>query len=79
MPRHQLPDFASLSEVVSPRILEAARVASRAMTERGVRHALIGGLAVGAWGYLRATKGVDFVVGRTNQETGCATCSTSCS
>jgi hypothetical protein len=39
------------------------RTASSKLTELGVRHALVGGLAVGAWGHPRATKGVDFLVG----------------
>ena len=39
------------------------RVASARLTELGVRHVLVGGLAVGAWGHARATKHVDFLVG----------------
>ena len=36
---------------------------SRALSERGIRHVIVGGLAVGANGYPRATKVVDFLVG----------------
>jgi hypothetical protein len=36
--------------------------ASRALDELGVGHALVGALAVGAHGWPRATKGVDFLV-----------------
>jgi hypothetical protein len=57
------PDVSLLDDTVSPRILEAMRVASARLTELGVRHVLVGGLAVGAWGYARATRDVDFLVG----------------
>ena len=57
------PDLALLDDTVAPRILEAMRLASARLTELGVRHVLVGGLAVGAWGYARATKDVDFLVG----------------
>src|SRR4051794_24197770 len=39
------------------------RAASRALTALGVRHVVVGGLAVGANGHPRATKDVDFLVG----------------
>jgi hypothetical protein len=39
------------------------QVASEALSRIGVRHALVGGLAVGAHGYPRATRDVDFLVG----------------
>ena len=58
-----LPDLGLLDGVVAPRILDALRVASEQLTKIGVRHALVGGLAVGAHGYPRATKNVDFLVG----------------
>lgn len=57
------PDVARLDATVAPRILDAMRVASARLSELGVRHVLVGGLAVGAWGYPRATKDVDFLVG----------------
>jgi hypothetical protein len=63
-PRHSnLPDLGQLDDVVAPRILGAMHAASRRLTEIGVRHALVGGLAVGAYGHPRATKDVDFLVG----------------
>jgi hypothetical protein len=37
--------------------------ASRALTTLGIRHVVVGGLAVGANGHPRATKDVDFLVG----------------
>jgi hypothetical protein len=42
------PDVSLLDDTVAPRILDAMRVASARLTELGVRHALVGGLAVGA-------------------------------
>ena len=43
------PDISLLDDTVAPRILDAMRVASARLTELGVRHVLVGGLAVGAW------------------------------
>jgi hypothetical protein len=57
------PDVSLLQDVVSPRVLDALRLASAALTNAGVRHVVIGGLAVGANGYPRNTKDVDFLVG----------------
>ena len=57
------PDVSLLDDTVAPGILDAMRVASARLTELGVRHALVGGLAVGAWGHPRATKDVAFLVG----------------
>lgn len=57
------PDPALLVDVIAPRVLDAWRAASEALTRAGVRHVVIGGLAVGANGYPRATKDVDFLVG----------------
>lgn len=57
------PSVDLLEEVVSTRVLDAMRKAHIQLTKAGVRHALAGGLAVGAYGYTRATKDVDFLVG----------------
>ena len=57
------PDISLLEGVVAPKVLDAMRVASAALTKLGVRHTLVGGLAVGAHGYPRATRDVDFLVG----------------
>lgn len=57
------PDLSLLRGVVSNKLLDAAQTASDALTRAGVRHALIGGLAVGAYGYVRATNDIDFLVG----------------
>lgn len=57
------PDLAAAFDVVSDQIEEAARLASQRLSELGIRHALVGGLAIGAHGWPRGTKDVDFVVG----------------
>lgn len=57
------PDPSLLEGVVSPRVLDAMHAASGAMVALGVRHLVVGGLAVGANGYPRATADVDFLVG----------------
>ncbi|MBW1881034.1 MAG: hypothetical protein JRJ84_22000 [Deltaproteobacteria bacterium] len=44
-------------------MLDDARRVSKVLTELGVPHALVGGLAVGLHGHPRATKDVDFIVG----------------
>jgi hypothetical protein len=61
--RVRVPDLKLADETVAPKIIQAAHEASKWLTEHKVRHALIGGLAVAAYGYPRATKDVDFLVG----------------
>jgi hypothetical protein len=56
-------DLAAAFEVVSDRIRRAAVDSSRQMAAAGIRHALVGGLAVGAHGWPRATRDVGFLVG----------------
>lgn len=56
-------DPSLLNGTVAPAVLDAMRSASKALTALGVRHVVVGGLAVGANGYPRATKDVDFLVG----------------
>ncbi len=55
--------FEALSEVVAAQILLDAITTSQRLTELGIPHALIGGLAVGMHGHPRATRDVDFLVG----------------
>ena len=57
------PDPTLLIDVVAAKVLEALKLASQALTVAKVRHVVVGGLAVGANGYPRATKYVDFLVG----------------
>lgn len=56
-------DLQAALDAVPPAVGEAFRLASAELVRLGVRHAVCGGLAVGAHGYPRATKGVDFLVG----------------
>jgi len=58
-----VPDLSLLNGVVASEILGAMESASAQLARHGVRHALVGALAVGAWGYPRASKDVDFLVG----------------
>ena len=57
------PDPSLLVDVVAAKVLEALALASAALTTANVRHVVVGGLAVGANGYPRATKDVDLLVG----------------
>lgn len=61
--RMKKPDPSLLVDVVAPKVLDAWKTASAALARAGVRHLVIGGLAVGANGYPRATRDVDFLVG----------------
>lgn len=58
------PDPSLWQGVVAKEILDALRLASDALTRANVRHVVVGGLAVGANGHPRATKDVDFLVGK---------------
>ena len=57
------PDPSLLVDAVSPKVLDAMKRASEALSRAHVRHVVVGGLAVGAHGHPRATKDVDFLVG----------------
>lgn len=57
------PDLSLLDDVVASKVLDAMKAATGALTKLGIRHVLVGGLAVGANGNPRATKDVDFLVG----------------
>jgi len=57
------PDPSLLRGVVAAEVLDAMKRASDALVQAGVRHVVVGGLAVGANGYPRATGDVDFLVG----------------
>jgi hypothetical protein len=48
---------------VAPRVRDAALKTAAQLDHLGIRYALAGGLAVGAYGYIRATTDVDFLVG----------------
>lgn len=55
-------DLGPVAEVVSDKVWRAMHDASALLQQLGVKHALVGGLAVGAHGWPRATKDVDFIV-----------------
>lgn len=57
------PDLRLLEGVVSSSVLDAMRAAAAQLSRLGVRHWIVGGLAVGAHGHPRATRDVDFFVG----------------
>ena len=56
-------DLEAALSVVSSAVRDAALAADQELSRLGIRHVLCGGLAVGARGYPRATKDVDFLVG----------------
>lgn len=56
--------FEKLAGAVAPKVLLDAVQTSQRLTELGVPHALIGGLAVGVHGHPRATRDADFLVGK---------------
>jgi len=56
-------DIKEVFRFVSPQVRDAAIKSAEQLKSLGIRHALAGGLAVGAHGYIRATVDVDFLVG----------------
>jgi hypothetical protein len=56
-------DIKEVFRFVSPQVRDAAIKTADQLNSLGIRHALAGGLAVGAHGYVRATTDVDFLVG----------------
>ncbi|MDX1520056.1 MAG: hypothetical protein R3264_00335 [Anaerolineae bacterium] len=50
-------------QFVAPKVREAAIKTAAQLDHLGIRYALAGGLAVGAYGYIRTTAVVDFLVG----------------
>ncbi len=61
-PRSYGADLKPVGEVVSERVWRAMIDSSALLHQLGIRHILVGGLAVGAHGYPRVTKSVDFLV-----------------
>ena len=64
-PRRQvnLMDLKDMFRFIAPNVRDAALNTAAQLNRLGIRHALAGGLAVGAHGYIRATTVVDFLVG----------------
>ena len=56
------PDVELNRGVVSDQILDAYEKLSVYLNTLGIQHTLVGGLAVGAWGYPRATRDIDILV-----------------
>lgn len=56
-------DIKEVFRFVSSQVRDAAIKSADQLNSLGIRHALAGGLAVGAHGYVRATVDVDFLVG----------------
>jgi hypothetical protein len=65
IPRRQVGhmDLKEVFRFVAPQVREAAVKTAGQLNHLDIRHALAGGLAVGAHGYIRATADVDFLVG----------------
>jgi hypothetical protein len=56
-------DLKEVFRFVAPQVRDAAVKTATQLNHLGIRYALAGGLAVGAHGYIRATRDVDFLVG----------------
>lgn len=56
-------DINDVLDFVAPKVRDAAIQGAAQLESLGIRHALAGGLAVGAHGYVRATAHVDFLAG----------------
>ncbi len=54
------------TNALNPQVKKAAQAMSKRLTARGIKHALIGGLAVNHYGYKRTTADVDFIVHSDN-------------
>lgn len=52
-----------MKDTIHPRVIKAAVEASEALTALGIRHVIVGGIAVAAHGYVRNTSDVDIMVG----------------
>lgn len=55
-------DLKPVAELVSEKVWRAMTDSSESLRSLGIKHALVGGLAVGAHGWPRATRDVDFLV-----------------
>ncbi len=58
-----LIDVNKALETVQPAVRQAIEETSAQLTRLGIRHAIAGGVAVAAHGYLRQTSDADFLVG----------------
>lgn len=63
-----LPDLSNLKGTIDRDLVKAMKAVSKKLDDLGIPHALVGGLAVGAYGYVRATDDIDFVLGEEGFE-----------
>ena len=61
--RVNIMNLKDIFHFVAPKVRDAAVRAAAQLNHLGIRYALAGGLAVGAYGYIRTTADVDFLVG----------------
>lgn len=66
------PSFQLAASAVAESVMFAASEASKQLDILGIKHAIVGGLAVGAHGAPRATKDVDFLVNEAEAFAGTA-------
>lgn len=57
------PALTNLDDVLPERSIAAMRAVSTGLRALGVRHLLLGGMAVGVYGYPRNTQRVEFIIG----------------
>jgi hypothetical protein len=66
--KHPPPSAPGFANLVAARVdrdyLREIKRISAELGARGVRHALIGGMALGVYGYVRTTQDADFLIGR---------------
>src|ERR1041384_489334 len=65
-----LTDLKEVFRFVAPTVRNAAIKSAEQLNQLGIRYALAGGLAVGAYGYIRATTGLDFLPKHTGYRVG---------
>ncbi len=58
-----IPSLSNLDDALPERAIAAMRAVSAGLRALGVRHLLLGGMAVGVYGYPRNTKDVDILIG----------------
>jgi len=56
-------DIKTILDFVAPSVRDAVLETAKQLERLSIRHAIAGGLAVGAYGYIRTTTAVDFLVG----------------
>jgi hypothetical protein len=66
--KHPTPSAPGFANLVTARVdrdyLREIKRVSTELSAAGVRHALVGGMALGVYGYVRTTQDADFLIGR---------------